>query len=70
MYKHVLTLDASNFRPQMILTILRQGDRLHDTIGASGQTGGRGQTGTERRDEQRRPEVVSQSQSDPTPTTS
>ena len=53
----------------MVLTILRQGGPLRDTIGASGQTDGHGQTGMGRRDEQRRLEVASQSQSDPTPTT-
>ena len=54
----------------MELTILKQEDQLHDTIGARGQTGERGQTGTGKRDEQRRREVVSQFLSDPTPTTS
>ena len=44
-------LDATKFRPRTVLTILRQGDRLHGTTGASGQTDGRGQTEMERRGE-------------------
>ena len=54
----------------MVLTILRQGDRLRDTSGASDRTGGRGQTGMGRRGERRQPGVASRSQSDLTLTTS
>ena len=54
----------------MVLTILRQGDQLHDTSGASDRTGGHGQTGMGRRGGRRQPGAASRSQSDLTLTTS
>ena len=66
---------ASNFHVTTLtwitkLTILRQGDRLRDTTGASDPIGGRDQTGKGRRGEQRQQEAASLCQSDPTLTTS